>query len=97
MACTAGQGEVESCSLTDFSESPDPAAVLLDDAMGRRQIHSRAFKFLLPVQSMKDSKQLAGIAPIEARRVVPNEVDNRGRVDEIGRYGLSLRSGHALG
>src|SRR5881628_3013076 len=71
----SGQRKREFRSLSDFRLGPDASAVARDDALDDRQADAGAGKLVLPVQALKDAKQLVVVAHVEARTVVAHAVN----------------------
>src|SRR2546426_12760462 len=70
-----GQSKKEFRSLADFCLGPDAPAVARDDALDDREADAGAGKLVLPMQALKDAKQLVVVAHVEARTVVGQAVN----------------------
>src|SRR3989449_7677972 len=73
-----GQRKGEFRSLADFRLGPDAPAVARDDALDDREADAGAGKLVLPVQALKDAKQLVVVAHVEARAVIAHAVNQVG-------------------
>jgi len=69
------EGEVEGCALPDLGFGPYLAAMFVNDLLDGCQADACAFEFLLPVEPLKHSEELIGVAHIEADSVVAHKVD----------------------
>src|SRR5882762_3572206 len=70
-----GQSKKEFRSLIDFRLGPDASAVARDDALDDREADAGAGKLALPMQALKDAKQLVAVAPVEGRAVAAHAVN----------------------
>src|SRR5437588_3531784 len=70
-----GQCKGELRSPAEFRLGPDASAVARDDALDDREADAGAGKLVLPMQALKDAKQLVVVAHVEARAVVAHAVN----------------------
>ncbi len=69
------EGEIEGCTLVQFSLCPHSASMLLNDALHRGQADARTFELLRAVQPLEDSEQFVDILHVETDAVVSDHED----------------------
>src|ERR1700676_2354633 len=73
LALGCAQREEKCRPMIDFSGDPNPATVLPNDALHKRQADSSTLEIARRVQPVKDSKKLSRIPHVETHPVVPDE------------------------
>src|SRR3990170_8060018 len=87
------QSKVKRSALLDRSFRPHVAAVTAEDTLDGGQADPGARELTLSVQPLKGSEQMAGVARVESRSIVTNEID----LAAIAQFPAELDAGGIVG